>query len=128
MPYTNTTKIANGATVQIGANTYEDAMVIGIPGNQVELIEITTLGSTRKEYTVSDMPDGPEITVQVPFTGTYPALNASGSAVTVVVITLPKISKTITFDALIIGVAPQPAEIDGKLMLEVTIKPVEAAA
>lgn len=128
MSYSNSTKIANGATVKIGATTWEDATVIGIPGNTVEKIEITTLGSTRKEYTVSDMPDGTEISVTVPFTGTYPALSTPSGGAVACEITLPKISKTISFDALVLEVAPSAAEIDGKLMMEIKLQPIEAAS
>lgn len=126
MPYSNTWKLANGATVTIGGTTWEDATSIGIPGNMVELVDITNLGSTRKEYTPSDMPDGDEITVTVPFAGTYPAVSVAGEAAKSCSIALPKLSKTISFTAFVTKVTPASAEPDGKLSIEITLKPVTA--
>lgn len=128
MTYSNTWKLANGATVTIDGTTWEDASSISIPGNMVELVDITNIGSTRKEYTPSDMPDGDEITVTVPFTGTYLALSIGGAAAKSCSIVLPKISKTISFSAFITKVQPGPAEPDGKLTQEITLKPTTAAS
>ena len=128
MTYSNTWKLANGATVTIAGTTWEDASVIGVPGNIVELVDVTNLGSTRKEYTPSDMPDGDEIAVTVPFTGTYPAVSVAGESAKSCSIVLPKISKTITFSAWVTKVQPANAEADGKLSMEITLKPSTAAA
>jgi len=126
MPYSNTHKLANGATVTIDGTEYTAATSIGIPGNMVELVDITTLGSTRKEFTPSDMPDSDEITVTIPFTGAYPEIATAGSAAVACSITLPKISKTVSFSAFVTKVSPASAEIDGKLTMEVTLKPTTA--
>ncbi len=123
MTYSNTWKLSNGATVQIGSTTWEDAISIGLPGNMVELVDITNLGSTRKEYTPSDMPDADEITVTVPYLGAPPAVAAAGSSAVSCVIVLPKINKTLAFSAFVTKVAPAQAEIDGKLSQEITLKP-----
>lgn len=128
MAYSNSWKLANGATVIIDGTTYEDASSIGVPGNVVELVDITNLGSTRKEYTPSDMPDGDEIEVTIPFTGTYVEISAAGSSAKSCSITLPKISKTIAFSAWVSKVQPGAAEPDGKLTQVVTLKPTTAAS
>ena len=128
MAYSNSVKLANGATVTINGTAYEDAISIGVPGNVVELVDITTLGSTRKEYTPSDMPDTDEIVVTLPFTGTYPAIAVAGAAAVACSVYLPKISKTISFSGFVTKVQPGVAEIDGKLTMEVTIKPTTAAS
>ena len=125
MPYSNGTKLANGATVAIGATTYEDAVIVGVPSEVGELVDITTLGSSRREYLLSDIMDSDEITIMLPYTGQ--AETVSTTAVTCVIV-LPKITKTLTFTALIMKWAPQPAEVNGKLMLEITLKPTTAVA
>ena len=128
MTYSNSWKLANGATVTIDGTTWEDASSIGVPGNVVELVDITSLGSTRKEYTPSDMPDGDEITITVPFSGTYPSVSAAGESAKSCSIVLPKISKTISFSAWVTKVVPGAAEPDGKLTMEITLKPTTAAS
>ena len=123
MPYSNGWKIANGSKIQIGATTYEDAVEIGIPSSVVELIDITTLGSSRKEWVASDFVDSGEISVTLPSTGTN--LTVGGAAASCV-ITLSKLTKTLTFSAIIVADEPTPAGLDGKLGRVVRLKPTTA--
>lgn len=124
MPYENTWKRANGATITIGGTLHENATIIGVPGDQVELIDKTTLGATRREWAPSDMPDSPEIVVTLPLGATTPAVGGEGVAV---VVSLPKIPRTYTFDATVVSVLPSAAEVDGLLGVDVTLKPTTVA-
>lgn len=124
MTYSNTWKRANGATISIDGTVHENATIIGIPGEQIELIEKTTLGATRREWAPSDMPDSPEIVVTLPLGADTPDVGDEGVAV---IITLPKLSKTYTFDATVVSVLPAAAEVDGLLGVDVTLKPTTEA-
>lgn len=128
MTYSNTWKIANGAILVVGSNTWEDATIIGIPGDEVETIEITNLGSTRKEYALSDMPDAEDITATVPYTGTRPAISVAGSNPLSCSVQLPKTGKVVSFSAFLRKVTVSPAEVDGKLAMELTLKPTSATS
>lgn len=123
MPYTNSTKLAGAAKIAIGATTYEDATIIGIPAEMMELVDITTLGSSRREYLGSDIMDSDEITVTVPYAGVAETVSSTGVSC---VITLPTITKVLTFTAFITKSAPQPVEVGGKMLLEITLKPTTA--
>ena len=126
MPYSNRTKIANGATITIGATTYEDCTIIGVPGQERELIDITTLGSTRREYAASDMIDSPEFDVVMPYAGAPITTSATAESITV---TLTKLGGSVdahAFTGFIRSAVPEPAEVDGKLMYRLRIKPVTA--
>jgi hypothetical protein len=125
MPYSNSVLRAHGAKITIGATAYEDCTVIGIPGEEYDLIEKTSLGASRKEWDASDTPDSPEITVTLPNTGS--ANLASSTAVTGLAIYLAKPNKTFTFNGFIIKDVPQPAEVGGLLYRELTIKPTSKA-
>lgn len=124
MPYSNTWKRANGAKISIGGTLHENATIIGIPGDQVELIDKTTLGASRREWAPSDMPDSPEIVVTLPLGASTPTV---GDEDIEIVVTLPKIPRTYTFDATIVSVLPSAAEVDGLLGVDVTLKPTSAA-
>ena len=117
---------AHGATVKFGgsATAIDECTVIGIPGNEYDLIEKPSLTDTRKDYDLSDTPDSPEISVTAPTGATLPD---AGDEITAIVITLPKASKTVTFNGIIVSVLPQPAEVGGLLSTEVTIKPTSTA-
>ena len=116
---------AHGAKIKFGSGeVIEDATVIGIPGDEHDLIEKPSLTDTRKDYDLSDTPDSPEITVTVAQGTTVPSV---GSVVTGIIITLPKADKTVTFNGIIRACQPQSAEVDGLLAEEVTIKPTSAA-
>ena len=125
MAYSNHYKLGNGATVSIAGTLYEDAESIGIPNNRVDLVDITNLGSTRKEFAVSDMPDSDEIEIVIP-NGSQglPTLATSSSSAVTVIIVLPKISNTLAFTGHVTNVARQEATVDGRLLATVTIKPV----
>ena len=117
---------AHGATVKFGsAAVIKDCTVIGIPGNEYDLIEKPSLTDTRIDYDLSDTPDSPEISVTAPYGATLPAVGDTEISIT---ISLPKASKTVTFNGKIIAVEPQPAEVGGLLSTEVTIKPTGNAA
>lgn len=128
MTYSNTWKLGNGATVTIGATTWEDALSIDLPGNMVELVDITNLGSTRKEYTPSDMPDSDDIVITVPYVGTVIAVSAAGEAPVACSVLLPKINKTVSFSAFKTKIQPAKVEVDGKLSQDITLKPTTAVS
>lgn len=116
---------AHGATVKFGsAAAIDEATIIGMPGNQYDLIEKPSLADTRIAYDLSDTPDSPEISVTVPRASTVPAV---GDTAITIVISLPKASKTVTFSGKVIAVRFGSAEVDGLLSKEVVIKPVGAA-
>lgn len=123
MPYSNTTKLANAATITIGATLYDNATIIGIPQEEGELVDITTLGSSRREFLLSDIMDSPEIEVLVPYVGAAETVSETPVSCT---LSLPKISKSLAFTAIITKSAPQPAEVNGKLQLQITLKPTTA--
>ena len=122
----NAYKRAHGATIKFGsaATAIEDATIIGLPGDASDLIEKPSLTDTRKQYDLSDTPDSPEIAVTVPYgtSGVEP-----GDEIEDIVIALPKIAKTLTFDGIIVSVLPDTAEVGGLLAEVVTIKPTSAA-
>lgn len=126
MPYSNTWKLGNGSKITINGTEYLDATSVTVPGEMRDLVEITTLGSTRKEYVASDMPDSDEITVTLPYTGTIGSSIVTGTAVTCAVF-LAKLNSgtgyTFTFTGLVTKAQPGAAEVDGKLSWEITIKP-----
>jgi hypothetical protein len=122
MSYSNNWKLANGATVTIGATTYEDAISIGLPSNKAELIELTTLGSTRKEF-VTGVQDSDGISVTLPFGATIPAIGS-----TTVSISLPTLSKTVSFTGIVEGYAGGGLENGKPVELTVSIKPTTAPA
>jgi hypothetical protein len=124
MSYSSTVKRAHGAFLSIdGAADILDCTIVGIHGNGFDLIEKTSLGASRKEWDASDTPDSDEIVVTMPNTGQDSL--ASGTEVEIV-ITIPTILKTWTFDALVIKDNPQASEVGGLLMREITFKPLEA--
>lgn len=124
MVYSNNWKaVGTGTKIAIGATTIEDATIIGTPGNQGDLIEITTLGGSRKEWAVSEILDSPEITIVAPLTGTMIAVGDTSLSC---VITLQKLGKTATFTAKCISCLPLPAEVGGKLGMEIVLKPTGA--
>ena len=117
---------AHNTTIKFGvAAAITNATVVGIPGDEYDLIDKPSLTDTRKDYDLSDTPDSPEITVTVPLGTTLPEV---GESVTGIVITLTKASKTVTFNGIVMGRQPSPAEVAGLLGEEVTIKPTSAAA
>lgn len=117
---------AHGATVKFGAAAALDACtVIGIPGDEYDLIEKPSLTDTRIEYDLSDTPDSPEVVVTAPYGSVTPDV---GNTEVTIVITLPKASKTVTFTGKIISVQPSAAEVGGLLGVDITIKPVSVAA
>lgn len=121
----NTYYRAHGATVSFaGATALADCTVIGIPGDEYDLIEKPSLEDTRKDYDLSDTPDSPEITITAPNGATLPAV---GNTEVAVVITLPKVSKTITFTGKILSKQPSNAEVGGLLGEDIVIKPVSVA-
>lgn len=126
MPYSNTWKLGNGSKITINSVEYLDATSVTVPDEMRELVEITTLGSTRKEWVASDMPDSDEITVTLPYTGTIGSSIVTGTAVTCAVF-LAKLNGgtgyTFTFTGIVTKAAPSAAEVDGKLAWEITIKP-----
>lgn len=116
---------AHGATVKFGAAAALDACtVVGIPGNEYDLIEKPSLTDTRIDYDLSDTPDSPDITVTAPYGATTPAV---GNTSVTIIITLPKASKTVTFTGKITAVVPSAAEVGGLLGVDITIKPTSAA-
>lgn len=117
---------AHGAKIKFGSAgaVIEDATVIGIPGDEYDLIDKPSLTDTRKDYDLSDTPDSPEITVTVANGTTLPDV---GDLVTGIVITLPKAAKTVTFNGIVRARQPGAAEVAGLLSEEVTIKPTSAA-
>ena len=117
---------AHGTTVKFGADdAIEDCTVVGIPGDQHDLIEKPSLTDTRIDYDLSDTPDSPEISVTAPYGATLP--DAGDESLTIVIYLL-KALKTATFTGHIIAVEPQPAEVGGLLSTEITIKPTSAVA
>jgi len=123
MSYSNRVKRAHGATINIGG-LIADATSIGIPGEEFDLIEKTSLGASRKEWDASDTPDSPEITVTIPNTGQ--ATLASNVLKTGIAIFLKAPNKTLTFNGYVIKDEPQPAEPGGLLYRQLTIKPTTA--
>jgi hypothetical protein len=126
MTYANNWKRAHGATVTISPDggtpqTIDDATIIGIPGDEAELIEKTTLGSTRKEHDVSDQVDSPTIEIRASWTG---AASLAGEENATVAITLPKTTNPAEFYAHVVSDLPQPAEVGGLLERVITLKPL----
>jgi hypothetical protein len=133
MAYENTWKRAHATSVVITpatgvAQTFVDATVIGIPGDQREVIEKTSLGAARKEWDPADVVDSPEITVTVPFkaaarlTGPDPADDTKRARVQ---ITFASGGPTaVDIKAHIVGDKPGNAEVGGLLSREITIKPL----
>lgn len=112
---------AHGATVQFASATaIADATVIGVPGDQYDLIEKPALSETRISYDLSDTPDSPEVTVTVPWATTVPAVGDTAMTIT---ISLPKASKSVAFTGKVIAIRPGNAEVDGLLSKDVVIKP-----
>lgn len=131
MTYSNTWKRAHGATVVItpavtAPQTISDATVIGIPGDEAELIEKTTLGASRKEYDVADRIDSPEIEVRCSWTG---AASLAGESDCTVEIDLPSAGfAPAAFKAHVVSDLPQPAEVGGLLVRVMTLKPLGATS
>jgi len=116
---------AHGATIKFGtADAIEDCTVIGIPGDEYDLIVKPSLTDARVQYDLSDTPDSPEITMTCPYGTTLP--NVGDSEVSIV-ITLPKAGKTISFTGKIRAKRPSNAEVGGLLGIDVVIKPVSVA-
>jgi len=116
---------AHGATIKFGsADAIEDCTVIGLPGNEYDLIEKPSLTDSRKQYDLSDTPDSPEITVTCPYGTTLPSV---GNDDVTIVITLSQANKTITFTGKIRAKQPSNAEVGGLLGIDVIIKPVSNA-
>jgi hypothetical protein len=116
---------AHGVTIKFGAAAaIDEATVIGIPGEEYDLIEKPSLTDTRKDYDLSDTPDSPEIVVTVPYAATVPAVGDTSIAI---IITLPKAGKTVSFNGKVISVLPGNAEVGGLLGKDVTIKPTSKA-
>ena len=128
MVYANAWKRAHGATATItptglGApspQTFDDATIIGIPGDEIELVEKTSLGAARKEWDPGDQVDSPEIQIRSSFTG---AVSLAGQENAEIEITLPKASATIDIVGHIVSDLPEPAEVGGLLERVITIKP-----
>jgi len=128
MTYSNTWKRAHGATVTItpavgDATALTDCTVIGIPGDEAELIEKTTLGAARKEWDVADRVDSPTIEIRCSYVG---AASLAGEEDAEVEITLPKSSNPAAFLAHVVSDLPQPAEVGGLLERVITLKPLGA--
>jgi hypothetical protein len=127
MTYANSWKRAHGATVVItpavtSPQTINDATVIGIPGDEAELIEKTTLGSSRKEYDVSDAVDSPNIEIRASWTG---AASLAGEEDCTIEIDLPSAGLApAAFKAHVVSDLPQPAEVAGLLVRVITLKPM----
>lgn len=119
MPYSNTWKLAQGANVTINSTTYLDPISISGFGDTADLIETTTLGSTRKEY-ATGLVDSEEIEIVLALTGTPPAITTSAVTCSVA---LPTITKTAGFSAQVISAVTQPIETGGKLGVVVRLKP-----
>jgi hypothetical protein len=116
---------AHNTTIKFGAgDVIEDATVVGIPGDEYDLIEKPSLTDTRKDHDLSDTPDSPEITVTVPLGTTIPA---PGTLVNGIIITLTKADRTVTFNGIVRYRQPGNAEVAGLLSEEVTIKPTSGA-
>ena len=116
---------AHGATVKFGAAAaIDDCTVVGIPGDEYDLIEKPSLGDTRIDYDLSDTPDSPNLAITAPYGIVVPAV---GDTSITIVITLPKASKTVTFTGKVISVLPSAAEVGGLLGQEITVKPVSVA-
>ncbi len=121
----NNYKRAHGATVKFGAAAaIDDCAVVGIPGDEYDLIEKPSLTDTRIQYDLSDTPDSPEVEFTAPYGSTLPAV---GDTTVSIIVTLPKIEKTVTFDGKVIAVLPSDAEVNGLLGTTVRVKPVTGA-
>lgn len=128
MTYANKWKRAHGTTVTItptgdGAPTaqvLDDCEIVGIPGESVDLIEKTTLGSARKEYDPGDQLDSDTIEIKCPWTG---ASSLAGWPADID-IALPSGLVGVEINALIVSDLPQPAEVGGLLARTITIKPL----
>jgi hypothetical protein len=122
MVYSNAWKKSEGAKIAIGATTYEDAVDIQVSFDSAELVDITTLGSSRKEYSASSVVDAPEGSCTVPF-GTLPTIGGNAVSYTV---TLPLQSKSIGFSAITTGVETDGISVGGKVGMKITFKPTTA--
>ena len=126
MPYANNWKLGNGSTVTLGSNgPILDATKISFPSEERGLVDITTLGSTRKEYLASDMPDSPEIGITVSHTGLTGSSLVTGTVVSCS-ISFAKITKTISFSGIITKAGGGEATPDGKVAFEISVKPTTA--
>ena len=127
MPYTNNFKLSNGSKITVNNVEFADALSIELPADSVALVDITTLGSTRREYTPSDMPDADEIKFQAAYSGTnLPAIAVAGGSPVACSIMLSKVTKTWSFSAFVTSATVIDVAVDGKLTLEVTLKPTTA--
>ena len=125
MTYSNTWKRAHGTTITItpavaAAQTLSDCTLIGRPGDEVELIEKTTLGASRKEYDAADVKDSPTIEVRCSWTG---EASLAGQENCTVAIAIPN-TDDMSFTAHVVSDLPQPAEVGGLLVRVITLKPV----
>lgn len=134
MPYANNWKIAGAATVKLssvnGGAEILDCTSIGFPNEMRALIDITTLGSTRKEFAMSDIADSDEITFTGPYDGVVSDGIVTGTLLTGCQIKLPKLNGgagyTYTFSGYVTKIEVSPAEIDGKLSRTISVKPTTA--
>ena len=129
MSYSNNWKRAHGTTITITpqgtgappAQTLEDCTVVGIPGDESELIEKTSLGATRKEWDVADVVDSPTIEVRCSWTG---ADSLAGQQNAKIDINLPTGLTDVSIKGHVVSDLPQPAEVGGLLVRVITIKPL----
>ena len=123
MPYSNSWKIANGSTITVGSTEYFDCQEITAPGEDYDIIDITNLGSTLEESVAADVKKLPEISFVIPQPSSK--ITCGGDAVSCS-ISLSKLSKTISFSAIVKSAIPEVLQKDGKMGLRVTLKPTTA--
>jgi hypothetical protein len=135
MTYSNTWKRAHGTTVTItptgagASQTLNDCTVVGIPGDEVELIEKTSLGASRKEWDAADAVDSPTIEITCSWTGAASLAGvALDGAPAKVDIDLPAGLTDVSIKAHVVSDLPGNAEVGGLLTRVITIKPLGAWA
>jgi hypothetical protein len=134
MAYSNNWKIASGATVKLssvnGGVAIEDCTMIGFPNEMRSLVEITTIGSSRKEFVMSDVADSDEITFTAPYLGVVNDGIVSKTLLTGCQIFLPKLNGgsgyTYTFSGFVTKCEVSNLELDGKIGWTISVKPTTA--
>lgn len=129
MSYANNWKRAHGATITItpqgvgapAAQELDDCTVIGIPGDEVELIEKTSLGASRKEYDAADAVDSPTIEITCSWTG---AASLAGQSEAMIDIDMPAPLTDVSIKGHVVSDLPGAAEVGGLLTRVITIKPL----
>ena len=123
MPYSNSWKISAGSTITVNGKEYFDCQEFSAPGEDFDIIDITNIGSTIEESVASDIKKLPEISFVIPQPVTK--ITCGGAAVSCSV-SLAKLSKTISFSAIVKSAIPEALQKDGKMGLRVTLKPTTA--